>query len=124
MTDKTISNVEFNNDCYFEECIFSSVTFENCIFNLSKFKTSSFQNCNFYDCTLIIQSSDIEYHDFIIYASYSNNTFLNDIADHFSQDYSIGDSDKKLEEEEVLRHFFQIDGVKPRARKFSYIKSH
>ncbi len=118
--DKTIKNITFNSFSMFSESNFSSVNFENCIFDTSAFKKTSFQNCGFYNCK-ILNADKINFIDFAIYACSTNNSFLEEIENKvlIEEENTLI---SKLTEEEVLKHFFHIDGIKPRARKFSYIK--
>ncbi|MDY0989152.1 NACHT domain-containing protein [Flavobacterium sp. CFBP9031] len=120
LIDKTIRNINFDSSSNFIECNFSSVNFENCKFNTSIFEKTSFQNCGFYSCE-ITNSDKIEFINFAIYACNTNNSFLEEIENRLLIEDGKK-ANKKLTEEDVLKHFFQVDGIKPRARKFSYIK--
>jgi len=122
LTDKTIKNINFNSETAFSECNFSSINFENCNFDPSIFENTSFQNCSFYNCELR-NSGKINFVNFALYACNTNNTFLDELENLLLiNEEKTSSTDIVLTEEAVLKLFFQIDGLKPRARKFSYIK--
>ncbi len=123
--DREIFDLNFTGDCNFESSAFSSVNFHNCEFDINKFNDTSFQNCSFYDCKLISKKSNKVYSDFALFACNSNNDFVSIILNLFENNNSNSNKlvrKKILTEEIVLKQFFQVDGIKPRARKFSYIK--
>ncbi|WP_417884559.1 NACHT domain-containing protein [Zunongwangia sp.] len=123
--DREISNLKFSTGCMFQSSAFSSIIFSNCEFDLSNFRDTSFQNCSFYDCHLINSRIGQPYSDFALFACESNNNFVSDVMYLFENNQinsETGDILEPLDEDMVLRHFFQVDGIKPRARKFSYIK--
>lgn len=109
----------------FEDSAFSSVIFTNCVFNVECFFNTSFQNCSFYDCKLINTNTSKQYSDFALFACTSNDNFVLDVLSLFedqNNDLTSSQGQKNLTEDMVLEQFFQVDGLKPRARKFSYIK--
>ncbi|AQS92991.1 hypothetical protein BXQ17_02410 [Polaribacter sp. BM10] len=121
--DKELSNLKFDNNCRFESSAFSSVIFNNCVFDINLFFDTSFQNCSFYNCSIVNQQTSKPYSDFALFACNSDNNLVTDILNLF-ENPTNNEVKKKitLSEDMVLRHFFHVDGVKPRARKFSYIK--
>lgn len=121
--DQELSNLNFTNNCNFESSVFSSVKFIDCKFDIELFFNTSFQNCIFYNCELINTTTSKPYSDFALFACSSNDNFVSIVLNLFenqSTDLDIGK--KTLSEEVVLSQFFQVDGINPRARKFSYIK--
>lgn len=121
--DRELSDLNFNKDCRFESSAFSSVIFHNCVFDINLFFDTSFQNCSFYDCSIMNNQTSKSYSDFALFACNSNNNFVQDILNLFDSPTTNKKKEKALlTEEMVLKHFFQVDGIKPRARKFSYIK--
>lgn len=118
--DKTIKNINFDSTSTFLECNFSSINFENCKFDTSIFQKTSFQNCGFYNCE-ITNMDKIHFVNFALYACNTNTRFLEEIENRVLIEENQN-TNQKLTEEEVLKLFFHIDGIKPRARKFSYIK--
>ena len=123
--DRELINLNFNTNCKFESSAFSSVIFNSCSFDINKFFNTSFQNCSFYNCVLVNTKTNKPYSDFALFACNSNNDFVSNVLNLFenqSQSFNKEKIKKSLTEEMVLKHFFQVDGIKPRARKFSYIK--
>lgn len=121
--DQELNNIKFISDCLFDSSTFSSITFRDCIFDITLFKNTSFQNCQFYDCKTINTTTDQPFSDFALFACNSNNNFVSNTHNLFENQVAVSSVDKLiLTEEMVLKHFFQVDGRYPRARKFSYIK--
>tara|TARA_R110000751_G_scaffold94197_1_gene183830 strand:- start:3201 stop:4160 length:960 start_codon:yes stop_codon:yes gene_type:complete len=121
--DRELSHLRFNENCKFESSAFSSVIFYDCVFDIDLFFDTSFQNCSFYDCSLENTETSKPYSDFALFACSANDNFVQKVQDIFENQTANKVKEKTaLTEEMVLRHFFQVDGIKPRARKFSYIK--
>ena len=121
--DRELSDLKFNENCRFESSAFSSVIFNNCVFDINLFFDTSFQNCSFYNCSIKNIKINKPYSDFALFACNSDNDFVPNILNLFENPTSNNPKGKiALSEDMVLRHFFQVDGKKPRARKFAYIK--
>ncbi len=121
--DRELSGLKFNEKCKFESSAFSSIIFNSCVFDINLFFDTSFQNCSFYNCSIVNKQTNKPYSDFALFACNSDNDFVPNILNLFENPTSNKAKEKiALSEDMVLRHFFQVDGIKPRARKFSYIK--
>ncbi|HDZ04988.1 hypothetical protein LCGC14_0080490 [marine sediment metagenome] len=121
--DRELSDLNFIENCSFKSSAFSSIIFNNCQFDINLFFDTSFQNCSFYDCSIINQKTNKPYSDFALFTCTSNNDFVSNILNLFENQTDEKIKEKtSLSEKMVLNHFFQVDGIKPRARKFSYIK--
>lgn len=122
LADRTIKELNFENHM-FENCVFAGITFENCVFTTSCFKKTSFQNCRFYNCSLQEKTS-IVYENFAIYVCYDNNDFIQDINLLYCKDSEVNivDATNQLTEQQVLLQFLQVDGKRPKPRKFSMIR--
>ncbi len=121
--DKELSDLNFNENCKFDSSAFSSVIFNNCLFDIDMFFDTSFQNCSFYNCSIINTKTIKPYSDFALFACNSNNDFVSNTLNLFENQINNTKKEKlALSEKMVLKQFFQVDGIKPRARKFSYIK--
>lgn len=124
LNDRSINNVIFDNQYSFIGCIFSSITFENCIFSLTAFEGCTFQNCNFYHCD-IEENITIEFSNFSIFACKDTDDFIRKIEECYSKkEDDIDENKTRLTEVDILKQFFHVDGIKPRARRFTYIKQH
>lgn len=121
ITDTNLSNIYFSSKSSFVDCVFSSVVFEDCMFDLSIFSNSSFQNCKFYNCVITDLIYSVEFSNFSLFACTANNEFIEKVEKFYKTEESNIEV-KELTEEDVLKHFFQIGSIRPRARKFSYIK--
>ena len=122
LSDRIIKELNFTNYT-FENCVFAGITFENCIFTTTSFKKSSFQNCKFYSCELQ-GKTPIVYENFAIYVCQDNNNFIDEINSLYCKDNDKNtiESNNPLTEKKVLLQFLQIDGKRPKPRKFSVIK--
>lgn len=126
LSDLTFSCTIFDGEGCFIESGFSNISFNNCDFNIDIFKDCSFHNCNFYDCSFTVSSDEKVFNDFALFACTANNEFLNSLSERLDrpqEDPGDGEELQKLTELMVLRNFFHIGGIKPRARKLSSIKS-
>ncbi|MGS2760989.1 NACHT domain-containing protein [Sinomicrobium sp. M5D2P9] len=123
--DRELTELIFSENCRFESSAFSSVIFNSCVFDVKVFFDTSFQNCSFYDCSIIDTNINKPYSDFALFACNSNDDFVTNVLNLFESQDDNSDEEilkQALSEETVLKHFFQVDGIKTRARKFSHIK--
>ena len=121
--DRELNNLNFKGNCKFESSAFSSVSFENCVFDINVFFNTSFQNCSFYNCSILNKQTDKPYRDFALFGCNSNNNLVSTVLELFENPANDTPQEQlPLSEELVLKQFFQVDGIKPRARKFSYLK--
>lgn len=124
ITESVYLDIRFEKDGIFKNSLFSGTQFKNCHFNISNFQHTTFQNCKFYNCTYEINTNTKSIIDFSLFTCQDDNNFIQEIVNLFETECELSKnpSKEKLTETEVLLHFFQVGNVKPRARKFSYIR--
>ncbi|ALM50602.1 hypothetical protein AMR72_17975 [Flavobacterium psychrophilum] len=121
LSDSEFKNLEFAGDGIFKDSIFSNITFKSCQFKIDNFTNCTFQNCEFYDCDYEIAVHDKAFNDFALFACFSNNHFIENLAQDLEYEEE-GYLNNDLTDVLVLKNFFNIDGKTPRARKISYIR--